>query len=469
MAEFNMKLTQGGAVLLAKVQAEKELKFKYITLGKGVFEGNPEDATTLVSKVIDLNIQEKTRKDTVAFLKATLTYNAVPDGFVWTELGIIAVDPDTHAEVLYMYGYSQFGDIIPPATAATQIEKVIQVASYVGNAQNVTAVIDESLINIPRSDINQPNGVAGLNKDGVLDIEHGGTGANNVQEALYNLGAKSNDNLLDNANFAINQQKKDEYTKNGLTADRWFKISGTGKVIINSDGTITLDNTNQQTNLVIQQRLSKNATGMHTIAVLAGTKLYTASGNIVNDTTEWQINTPFDNFTIGRAHLVMVDGKLAFNFNINAGQKITLNVCKINPGNKQTLAWQHINGNWYQFDLKNDGELLKCQKFYEQTAFATCYGVATSTEYIDYASSIFYISEKNKSTTISVGENTTQPLLVNECDTLKKITDAVIDIPIAYNPRMLSPRIHSPSGAFAVGKIYRIQVPDNAYIVDANI
>lgn len=191
MAEFNLKLTQGGAILLAKAKLGKQLNFKYITLGSGVYEGNPQEATAFVNKVIDLNIQEKTRKDTVAFLKATLTYNAVPDGFVWTELGVIAIDPDTQEEVLYMYDAIDIGEVIPPATSATQIEKVIQVASYVSNAPNISVVIDESLINIPKSDIGQPNGVAPLNEDGVLDIQYGGTGAKTKKQACDNLDAMS--------------------------------------------------------------------------------------------------------------------------------------------------------------------------------------------------------------------------------------------------------------------------------------
>ena len=191
MAEFNLKLTQGGAILLAKAKLGKQLNFKYITLGSGVYEGNPQEATAFVNKVIDLNIQEKTRKDTVAFLKATLTYNAVPDGFVWTELGVIAIDPDTQEEVLYMYDAIDMGEVIPPATSATQIEKVIQVASYVSNAPNISVVIDESLINIPRSDVGKPNGIAPLNEDGVLDIQYGGTGAKTKKQACDNLDAMS--------------------------------------------------------------------------------------------------------------------------------------------------------------------------------------------------------------------------------------------------------------------------------------
>ena len=44
---------------------------------------------------------------------------------------------------------------------------------------------------IPKSDIGQPNGVAPLNKDGVLDIQYGGTGAKTKKQACDNLDAMS--------------------------------------------------------------------------------------------------------------------------------------------------------------------------------------------------------------------------------------------------------------------------------------
>lgn len=188
---FNLKLTQGGAVLLAKALAGQRLEFKYVTLGSGVGSGNPEEATSFVNKVADLFITKYTRLDTSVIIEAVLEYNSVPQGFTWTELGVIAVDPDTQAEVLYMYDAIDIGEVIPPAGAATQIEKHLRISTYVSNAANVTAEINESLINIPKSDIGQPNGVAPLNEDGVLDIQYGGTGAKTKKQACDNLDAMS--------------------------------------------------------------------------------------------------------------------------------------------------------------------------------------------------------------------------------------------------------------------------------------
>lgn len=138
MAEFQMKITNAGKALLAKALAGKVLHFKHIAVGSGVYTGNQENATALKKQVATVGITHYYPMDTMALVKGTLQYNAVPSGFAWTELGLIATDPDTQQDVLYMYSYVEYGDLIPPSTAATQIEKTIQIATYISNAQNIT-------------------------------------------------------------------------------------------------------------------------------------------------------------------------------------------------------------------------------------------------------------------------------------------------------------------------------------------
>lgn len=366
MAEFSLKLTQGGAELLAKAKLGKQLNFKYITLGSGVYEGNPQEATAFVNKVIDLNIQEKTRKDTVAFLKATLTYNAVPDGFVWTELGVIAIDPDTQEEVLYMYDAIDIGEVIPPATSATQIEKVIQVASYVSNAPNISVVIDESLINIPKSDIGQPNGVAPLNEDGVLDIIYGGTKAKTAGEAIYNLGASPNKNLLLNPFFQINQRDKTNYTGNAdYCVDGWIR---------NKNINVTINNKNQIVitpiaveNPELYQKIDNYTELLGktlTFSVYMSTgNFFTVTGTLPSTlpsqaTVITKVDTPFGNIRIQLQPenlLVVLDGSTQVAFSPLA--------TKLEIGENQSLARQNSTGAWELIENPDPLEILKCQKY----------------------------------------------------------------------------------------------------------
>lgn len=67
----------------------------------------------------------------------------------------------------------------------------------------------------------------------VVPVVNGGTGSNTPQNALVNLGAASNPNLLDNWYFAnpVNQRGKTNYVtdlQDAYTIDRWISRTGTG-------------------------------------------------------------------------------------------------------------------------------------------------------------------------------------------------------------------------------------------------
>lgn len=374
MAEFNMKLTNNGSALLAKALNEKELRFKYISLGKGVFVGNAEEATQLTDKVIDLNISSKTRKDTVAILKAVLEYNAVPDGFTWTELGVIAVDPDTQEEILYMYGYSELGDLIPPSTSATQIEKVIQVATYVSNATNITATIDESLINIPKSDINKPDGVAGLNSSGVLDIRYGGTNASTEQQAIYNLGTGARQNFLINPDFKINQRGGVNYNGSvqAYTVDMW-RIPTTASLTVHTNH-ISLTESNLRNDPSLTQPIERTLqTGVYTLSALCKTTRKVHDNVYLNVWLGYDWATPIHQQTQIKNEYTIITATVKVSRPSQAGtywaltamgNDLDILACKLERGETQSLAYKDKTGEWVLFEIPDyTSELLKCRRY----------------------------------------------------------------------------------------------------------
>lgn len=380
---FNLKLTQGGAVLLAKALAGQQLEFKYVTLGSGVGSGNPEEATSLVNKVADLFIVNYKRLDTSVIVEAVLEYNSVPQGFTWTELGVIAIDPDTQEEVLYMYDYVQIGEVIPPAGAATQIEKQIRISTYVSNAANVIAEINESLINIPKSDIGQPNGVAPLNKDGVLEIKHGGTWAKTAQEALYNLGCMPRENLFINADFRnpVNQRGQLTYTSGKCIDMCGLDIDDGGiEMSIQSDyirlvQTSTAGGTNSQAMYIsapienfslgeiVTLSTLVRGTGMAGF-LLFGDAIIQGSSKSFQSTNKWELLT----VTFKLPETISSNKMIAYIYADAEGQKgyCEYKGLKCEQGENQTLAWQDFDGNWHMFDKQNYFiELLKCQRYYQ--------------------------------------------------------------------------------------------------------
>ncbi|SMF88130.1 Phage-related tail fibre protein [Paenibacillus uliginis N3/975] len=140
--------TNKGRNLQAKAEAGALLKFTRMGVGDGQLGG--QSITTLnrlISEKKSLPITRlKTLMTAQAIVGAVLSNQDVTTGFYFREMGIFAQDPD-EGEILYAYGNSGSGaEYIPPAGAADIIEKTIDMIVTFGQAQNVSAVINSSLI-----------------------------------------------------------------------------------------------------------------------------------------------------------------------------------------------------------------------------------------------------------------------------------------------------------------------------------
>ncbi|HEX9063207.1 MAG TPA: phage tail protein [Clostridia bacterium] len=156
MSAFNgLKFTTRGIALQAKVQAGAQLKFTRIALGDGELGGsNISDLTSLKHEVKSLGIAKLTTlSGGTAAVGTVLSNQAITTGFYWREVGVFALDPDV-GEVLYCYGNAgAAAEYIPAGGGADILNKHIDVVSVVGNASNVTATIDDSLVYATKEDI----------------------------------------------------------------------------------------------------------------------------------------------------------------------------------------------------------------------------------------------------------------------------------------------------------------------------
>ena len=147
MAEFQMTLTNAGAALLAKCIAGQELRFTAVSMGDGTPSGGGAAQGALAAQKLRLPVSKITRKEDTAVIRAILSFREIAEGFYWREIGLMAENTETGAEVLYAYGYAgdKF-DWIPATGETTLDEKIIHISAMVATAASVTALIDGSLV-----------------------------------------------------------------------------------------------------------------------------------------------------------------------------------------------------------------------------------------------------------------------------------------------------------------------------------
>lgn len=140
--------TNKGRNLQAKAEAGAQLKFTRMGVGDGQLGGQSiPSLNKLIHETMSLPITRlKPQLPAQAIVGAVLSNQDVTTGFFFRELGIFAQDPD-EGEILYAYGNSGSGaEYIPPKGTADIIEKTIDMIVTFGQAQNVSAVINSSLI-----------------------------------------------------------------------------------------------------------------------------------------------------------------------------------------------------------------------------------------------------------------------------------------------------------------------------------
>lgn len=142
-----LKLTNKGIELLAAILAGHTVQFTKIKMGDGNEPSNFMTLTNLVNVRQTLNIARKEIvNNTILRIGANLSGSDVGSGFYWREIGIFAKDLDGD-NTEYLFSYDNAGaqaSYIPAGGIVT--EQLIDLEITVGNTDNITVVIDESLV-----------------------------------------------------------------------------------------------------------------------------------------------------------------------------------------------------------------------------------------------------------------------------------------------------------------------------------
>lgn len=241
-------------------------------------------------------------------------------------------------------------------------------AQQINNAQTAINTINDAFENV-------------YGDGDTVPVADGGTGAKTPQEALVNLGAASNPNLLDNwyfvgggsqqggGQFPINQRGQTSYTGGIYGFDRW-QVTGGGQVQISDNGVIV---TGISTYGGFQEYIEnwgnfKGETVTLSFLISGGTAIGNgAYVDILTGESEYAKNVTEAGVASLTVSLPQDITKLlcALITSSNSGYDLTVIAAKLELGPVQTLAHQDAEGNWVLNDPPPNfqQELAKCQRY----------------------------------------------------------------------------------------------------------
>lgn len=155
MSQYDFTMTTAGLALLAAAQDGTEISFTRFAIGDGdLGELELADLTALISEQDSLAINGITVDgDQANITPAALTNAGLATGYRITELGLFADDPDGPGEILYCVANAgELGNYLP-AESSSPVEMEFPLVVLVAGAENVSAVINTSLVYALQEDV----------------------------------------------------------------------------------------------------------------------------------------------------------------------------------------------------------------------------------------------------------------------------------------------------------------------------
>lgn len=151
------KLTNAGKALYYSNIGGQGITFTTIKLGKGMLSTPIATLTDLIDTVVVIDAVLTNNSEDYVDVSGAFNNVEMAEGFYWREIGVFAADPnypdDRSKDVLYCYQNAyDTADFIPVASVET-VEKYITVPIIVGDSENVTCILNSSLVFMTRADM----------------------------------------------------------------------------------------------------------------------------------------------------------------------------------------------------------------------------------------------------------------------------------------------------------------------------
>jgi hypothetical protein len=178
-----LSFTKKGTDLQTKGLTGSQINFTRLAVGDGSLTGQAiQDLAALVHEVKSIPITTlKNTNDGKATIGGVLTNQGLSTGFYWRELGLFAQDP-VLGEILYCYGNAAaLAEYISAGGGADILEKQINIVAIIGNATNISATINNSLVYASPQDVASLQAkIDGLIKITISDTSPVNTKANDI-------------------------------------------------------------------------------------------------------------------------------------------------------------------------------------------------------------------------------------------------------------------------------------------------
>ncbi len=196
-----MIFTNAGKDLLTQALTGKTLTFTKVKIGEGTpgIGVDPATLTNLINtyKEIDVTSVSKVGQG-LTRIRASFTNAGFPRVVNIREIGVFA-KINNGTEILYSYTYNSIAEEIPSDDGINIVEKIIDTINYVDDADNVTAIINETLTYALVKDVQDIDkktiGLAGTSIEGYIQDQSSCIGGKSYLDKITG-------NLFEPANLA---------------------------------------------------------------------------------------------------------------------------------------------------------------------------------------------------------------------------------------------------------------------------